>query len=243
MKNKETINLMIANLALIIIICGGLIFQYISVGIQSNQQFEQIADTFYTEDEGLPGFDELQAQNADMVAWIKIEGTRIDYPVMHTPNDSQYYIKRDFNKDYSASGTPFVDYRNTFAPRSDNIIIYGHHMNNGSMFSDLLKYENVSYFQERQLIDFYTEDGHQQYQIIAAFYSQILMVDEAGFRYYNFIDSANASDFDNYIANAKSRTPYDIDQSTNFGDELLTLSTCSYHTDEGRFVLVAKKLD
>lgn len=246
MRIKENANLMIANLAMIIVISAALIFQYINVGVQSNQHFEQIADTFYSvpaQEDGLPGFEQLVAQNSDMVAWIKIEDTKIDYPVMQTPTDPEYYIKRDFNKEYSASGSPFVDFRNSFDPRSDNIIIYGHHMNNGSMFSDMLKYEKASFWQEHQIIDFYTLEGHHSYQIIAAFYTQILKVGEPGFRYYNFINSADANDFDDYIYNVSDRTPYDTGGSASFGDELLTLSTCSYHTDEGRFVIVAKKLD
>ena len=96
-------------------------------------------------------------QNADCIGWIFIEGTNINYPVMHTPDNPQKYLRLSFDKKYSQSGVPFLDGRCSL--QGGNLIIYGHNMKNGTMFSDLKKYLDTDFRKAHKTIEFQTEDG------------------------------------------------------------------------------------
>lgn len=96
-------------------------------------------------------------QNADCIGWIFIEGTNINYPVMHTPSDPQKYLRLSFDKKYSQSGVPFLDGRCSL--QDSNLIIYGHNMKNGTMFSDLKKYLDTAFREAHKRIEFQTADG------------------------------------------------------------------------------------
>ena len=171
-----------------------------------------------------------------------IENTKIDYPVMQTPEEEEYYIHRDFYGEYSSAGTLFVDLESNVQKPSDNILIYGHNMKTGKMFHDLLKYENESFYKNHKYIQFDTIYGNGTYEVIAAFRTHILTEKEDGFRYYQFFNAEDKSAFNQYVSGCKALTGYTIDTDASYGDSLLTLSTCAYHTDNGRFVVVAKKL-
>jgi sortase B len=116
-------------------------------------------------------------------------------------------------------------------------------MRNGSMFSTLLKYKDESFYKAHSIIHFSTLYETADYEIIAAFRSRVAYVNENTFKYYNFIDTPNKDDFDGFIDNIKTLTPYDIDCTAGFGDRLLTLSTCDRSIDDGRYVVVAKKVE
>lgn len=181
----------------------------------------------------------LKEQNADFFGWISIEGTQIDYPVMYTPDDPQYYLKRAFDKSSSLSGVPFLDA--ACSAECGNYLIYGHNMKNGTMFAGLLSYAEQEFWQAHPTIRFDTLDGAGSYDILAAFYSEIYPEEEDGFRYYQYTDLRDAEDFDAYIRQVKQAALYDTGITAEYGDTLLTLSTCSYHTSNGRFVVVARQ--
>ena len=183
---------------------------------------------------------ELYERNRDMVGWIRIDGTRIDYPVMHTGDD--FYLSHSFDKKTSKSGVPYVDKRCTVYPFGTNTIIYGHNMRNGRMFADLLKYEDKEFFTEHPFIQFDTLHEQQKYEIIAVFKSKIYRNSDKVFKHYNFLSVDNPAVFDEYIANIKALALYDTGVTASYGDELLTLVTCSYHTENGQFVVVAKNI-
>ena len=185
----------------------------------------------------------LYNRNNSFVAWIKIEGTGIDYPVVQTPEDEEYYLRRDFDGNKSTAGTVFVDTSSDIEKPSDNILIYGHNMKAGTMFHDLLEYDDEDYYKEHKYIEFNTIYGDGTYEIIAAFRTNIKAADDDGFKYYQFFDAENEEEFNYFIDNVKALTPYEIPVTAEYGDKLITLSTCSYHTDEGRFVIVAKKIE
>lgn len=187
-------------------------------------------------------FKNIYTENSDFIGWLKIEGTNIDYPVMMTPSDEQYYLRRDFNGDYSIAGTLFVDTSSDLKRPSDNIIIYGHHMKTKTMFRELVDYEDESFYKSHKYITFDTIYGDNTYEVIAAFKTYIKSKDDTGFKYYDFFDAEDEKAFDSYVENIKSLTDYNIPVTAEYGDKLLTLSTCSYHTDNGRFVVVAKKI-
>ena len=178
-------------------------------------------------------------QNSDFVGWISIDGTNIDYPVMQTIDNPNYYLKRGFSKQYSSYGVPYVR-ENCDLELSDNCVIYGHHMNNGSMFADLCKYADEDFYREHKTIRFDTLAGFGEYEIVAAF--KTVAYSEQGFKYYHFTRADSAEDFDAYLSKCKELSFYDTGVSAEYGDKLITLSTCEYSRTNGRMVVVAKKV-
>ena len=183
---------------------------------------------------------EVFAQNDDLIGWISIPGTRIDYPVMQTKDDPDFYLKHAFDKSYSSYGVPYMQ-ENCDVGISDNLMLYGHHMNNGSMFSDLCKYESEDFYQDHKTIHFDTLDSFGEYEVIAAF--KTVAYSEQGFKYYHFVRAEQEEDFDEFIAKCKELALYDTGVTAEYGDQLITLSTCEYSRTNGRMVVVAKLLE
>lgn len=192
----------------------------------------------------LKKYQALYNKNNDFIGWLSIDNMDVDYPVMYTPEDPQHYLHTDFDGEYSYPGVPFVDYRcNPIDDRSDNVIIYGHNMKSGIMFRALLQYEDEDFYKEHRYIKFDTLYEEAQYEVIGAFRSQVYDDDDTdNYHYYDFINAADKAEFDEFISFVKDKTPYTISASAEYGDELLTLSTCASHVEQGRFVIVAKKV-
>lgn len=188
-------------------------------------------------------YEKLYRRNHDFIGWLTIDGTVIDYPVMQTPADEEYYIYRNFDGEYSNAGTLFIDTSSDVQKPSDSILIYGHNMKTGKMFHELLSYEDEDFYNEHKLIRFDTIYGDGTYEVIAAFRTKIFDKDYTGFKYYQFFDASNEEEFKSYVEGCKSMTPYKISTDAEYGDKLITLSTCAYHDTNGRFVVVAKKLN
>lgn len=180
----------------------------------------------------------LHHENEDLAGWITIEGTNIDYPVMWTPKEPEYYLKKSFSKEYSYSGTPFVGEGCSLKPRTQNVIIYGHNMLNKTMFSDLIRY---SFYGLHPVIQFDTLDQSDLYEIISVFPTSVEPNETGAFRFYEHIDFRHVEEFEEWRRNIRELSLYEIDSEFGFEDEFLTLSTCSYHTENGRFVVIAKK--
>ncbi|MFI3215047.1 MAG: class B sortase [Eubacteriales bacterium] len=193
------------------------------------------------EDVILSKFTQLYKENSDLAGWISIADTEINYPVMHTPEDAEYYLHKDFNGDYSIGGTIFASWDSTFTPRSDNIILYGHNMGNGSMFADLLKYSSETYWEEHKTIQFDTLTKEQTYEIVYAFVVDV-GVNNPHFEFYNYINASNEEEFDEFIENCKTYSYYDTENDPEYGDSLLTLVTCKGYDTTERMVVVAKSI-
>lgn len=203
----------------------------------------ELADDSAPEPEELTAFEkyaDVYAQNSDLVGWITVPGTRIDYPVMQTKDNPNFYLKHAFDQSYSSYGVPYMQ-ENCDIGISDNLVLYGHHMNNGSMFSDLCKYESEDFYREHKTIRFDTLDSFGEYEVIAAF--KTVAYSEEGFKYYHFVNVESAGAFDGYIAECKALALYDTGVSAEYGDQLITLSTCEYSRTNGRMVVVAKLLE
>ena len=208
------------------------------IGVQP-EQTEKLDEKIEWHGSDKNKYEKIYYLNTDFVGWITIEDTMIDYPVMQTPNDEQYYLRRDFYKEYNSAGTLFCKAEADIEKPSDNIVIYGHHMNSGTMFNDLDKYESKEFYETHKYIHFGTiYDDEAMYEVIAAFRTD---VNPGTYEYYNFIDGTE-EEFNTYIQNAVSKTPYTIETKAEYGDKLITLSTCAYHVTNGRFVVVAKKI-
>lgn len=186
--------------------------------------------------------EELKKENQDIVGWLEIEGTNISYPVLQGI-DNQYYMKHTYKKEYSNDGSIFLDKSYDWNIPSSNLLLYGHNNKNSTMFQDLLKYKEESFYKEHPNIRFTTIDEDCQYEIISAFLSKVYYQDEQNvFRYYYFINANNEVEYNQYIEESKKASLYDTGKSATYGEQLLTLSTCSYHTEDGRFAVVAKKI-
>lgn len=188
----------------------------------------------------LPGYAALYAENPDLFGWVQIDGTKLDYPVMHTPDDPEFYLQRAFDRSASGSGVPFLD--GSCTEGGGNYLIYGHNMRSGTMFATLLSYAQPDFYEAHPVIRFDTLFEEGTYEIMAAFYSNVYdSNDQNVFRYYQYTDLRNPDRFQEYVSQAAAAALYDTGVAAQYGDQLLTLTTCSYHTDNGRFVVVARR--
>lgn len=207
---------------------------------EANEPAEEIP---YNEEKTiLPEYAELFLQNMDMVGWIKVEDTNINYPVMHTPDNPDFYLKHGFDKGYTDYGCPYVQENCDVQLPSDNVIIYGHHMKNGSMFADLEKFKSEDFYKEHKTISFNTLTDKCEYEIVAVFKTFVYSDSPESFKYYRFVNSETSEQFDEYIAKCKELSLYDTGVSAQYGDKLITLSTCEYSHTNGRLVVVAKRV-
>lgn len=186
----------------------------------------------------LPAMEDLVEKNGDTFAWLYVENTEIDYPVMFTPSNPEYYLRRDFNKKYSIAGTPFLDSRTT--EDSKNYIIYGHNMKNGKMFSQLIKYSDETFLKQHSSIQFVTAQGEQKYEIMAAFYSE-LHIDKNAFPWFNYLKFEDENVFSKFVDYITKESLFPLTVNPVYGDSFLTLVTCSEHDSTGRFVVIARK--
>lgn len=193
-----------------------------------------------TEPQILPELAEMHEKNPDLAGWITIEGTVIDYPVMYTPEDGEKYLYRSLSGQFDINGLPILEDGCSLAPESDNLILYGHNMSSGAMFASLLNYASKDYWQANPTIQFSTLYENREYEIIAAFYDRVYYKYENQFKFYQFIDAEDEAHYDEAISYFKTKSLYDTGVSAQYGDKLLTLVTCAYHVDNGRFVVVAK---
>ena len=185
----------------------------------------------------------MNEQNEDIDCWLVIDDTVIDYPVAYTPDEPEKYDRLSVEGTYSYYGTLYIGKQCSFEPESENLIIYGHNLENGKMFSDLNLYKDVEYWEEHPLIKFYTLEGGRTYKIMAAFYDRIYYSYEDVFKFYKFVNAEDEEDFNNAMAAYAEKALYDTGVEAEYGDRLLTLITCSYHHTYGRFVVVAVEMD
>ena len=202
----------------------------------------------------LPEYQKLYEKNQDIVGWLKIEDTIIDYPVMQTKENEEYYLEYDFygNKNVNGSlildadsdagtGTAKKEYRDGTHPTT-NLIIHGHTMKSGQMFGNLQRYRDEVYGKKHHIIQFDSLYEHRTYELIAVFYSQVYYKNDQVFKYYNFFQADTKEEFQDWYRNIKKAALYDTQVTAEFGDEFITLSCCSYHVDDGRFVVVGKRI-
>ncbi len=193
-------------------------------------------------------WDELKKINNEIEAWIQIKDTQIDYPVLwHKGDDAsdQYYLNHNYKSEYDSYGCIFLDYRCTNGMDSKNIVLHGHHMNDGSMFGDLMEYGgtegNLDFYKEHPTVVFDTPQGDGVYKIISVYKTNTL---SAHGEFFNYMvgDFQNEKDFMNYVYNVRIRSLINCPVDVNEDDELLTLSTCSYEYTNFRTVVVARRV-
>ena len=183
-------------------------------------------------------YEGLREQNDDMVGWLRISKTRITYPVMQTISSPEYYLDKDFKKQYSASGSLFASAISDVDKPTDVVIIYGHRMKTGAMFGTLGDYLESDFLisHEKILLDTFT--GRNEYKVYSVFSQAVGTSNE--FEYYNYSDFTDKAGFDEFLAQVKR-----LAQASNpaneptYGDKILLLSTCEYTHANGRLIVVA----
>jgi sortase B len=257
---KEIASKILTQVAVVVLI--GCIFilgheLYLSLAAKNlNASLQELYNKFITSDsvgkEGklLPSAEALLEINPDTVGWVSIGGTNVDLPVVQRRDDdgNEYYLKRSFDGSSNKAGTLFLDVRNTltYAKRSDNLIIYGHNQKDKTMFGDLAQYKNnVEFYREHPIIKFSSNFVTDDYKIFAYFVTPVLAsqtADGVVFDYHNYTDLSDPEVYTEFIENINERneiiTPVDV----RYGDEFLTLSTCSNEFEPSRFVIFARKV-
>ena len=189
----------------------------------------------------LPEFLELYRLNPDIVGWISIDDTRIDYPVVQRPDDKDYYLYRDFYGKSSQWGCIYVrEECDVFRP-SDNVVIYGHRMLDGAMFYDLMFYERRSYWESHPIIRFDPLLGRYEYEIVCVM--KISASAGSDYSFHMFNDAADEAEFNEFWARCKEKALYDTGHELRYGDKLISLFTCEYSQANGRLVVVARRID
>ncbi len=189
----------------------------------------------------LPLYEDLYNQNKSLIGWLKIADTIIDYPVMQSPNN-EYYLDHNFYQKYDKNGSIFLDAECDIHPRSDNLILYGHHMKSGKMFGSLWKYEDKNYYLKHKHIEFDTIYETGIYEVMYVFRDRVYSKEDVNFKYYEFVNANSATEFDSYMNEMATMSYYDTGVVAEYGDKLLMLSTCDYEQSNGRFVVVARKI-
>lgn len=186
--------------------------------------------------------EELQKTNKDIIGWLEIDGTNINYPVLQT-TDNDFYLTHNYKKESSGAGSLFLDKDFDMVNGSSNYLIYGHRNGQGLMFETLLNYAKEDFYKNHTKIRFTTMQEDATYEILAVFYSRVYYKKEKDvFRYYYFVNANNEQEYNDFVKNAKAASIYDTGVSATYGEQLLTLSTCEYSQNNGRFVVVAKKV-
>ncbi len=185
-------------------------------------------------------YDKIKEQNSDLVGWIKIEGTKIDYPVLQSIDSPNFYLNHDFDKKSSIYGAPYVAEECDLTDDCRNILIYGHHMKNGSMFAALDGYLEREFCEAHPIIQFDTLKEYGNYEVAAVF--SMSAVDPAN-PLYDWITAGTEESFTNYVTYIKQHSVYDRGIDIQWGDHLISLITCEYTHQDGRLIVVAKKVE
>ncbi len=186
-------------------------------------------------------YKDVYAKNNDTIGWIQIPDTKLNYAVMQTKDDPDFYIDHDFNKNYSLWGQPYVDGRCDIS-ESDNLILNGHYMKDGSMFATLVRgymWKGKNYWSEHRYIYFDTfEGGFGTYEIFSVM--KISINDK--FDIYGFTDADNEAEYNEYVNNCISHSYYKTGITPKYGEQLITLITCEMSKEDLRVVVVARRV-
>lgn len=244
---KNILMILIIICALVFATSGYMLFDY----VLENKEVEKKYDTLRQEtatvetdlyEDMLPIYQDMYNKNSDFVAWLRVYNTKIDYPVMQTPNDEEYYIRRNFEKERSSAGCLFAAAHSNLDTPSDTITIYGHNMKIGSMFGKLREYEDPEYLIDHNYIRLDTLKQRFTYEICAVFKVSVAYDENMNipFAYHSLIDFPGEDAYNEYMAKVKRYQLYDTGVPTQYGDKYILLSTCEYSRKEGRLVIMAK---
>lgn len=251
-KSNNKLKKIVLLLLIVVFVCGiGYTIYYLYNSYKDKKDNTNILnnvivdDTPVTEEktEKMLQLEELQKENNEIIGWLEIEDTNINLPVCQT-TDNDFYLTHNYKKEKSKGGSLFLDKNFDLVNGSSNYLIYGHRNTQGLMFEDLLKYSKEDFYNNHKTIKFTTNKDDSVYEIMSVFYSRVYYKKEKDvFRYYNFVNANNEEEYKDFVNNCKKSSIYNTGVTANYGDQLLTLSTCEYSQEDGRFVVVAKKVN
>jgi len=188
--------------------------------------------------EVLPFILDLQEKNPDVVGWIELAGTEIDYPIVQA-EDNAFYLKKDWLGQDNSAGAIFMDFRNdpeALEERRTHTILYGHHRQDGSMFQNLMNYKDETYFRENPTFEVTDQYGTHTFEIFSVY---VTTID------FYFIETRfpKDEDFEGFLDSIIERRKFATDVEVTAEDHLLTLSTCTYEYDDARFVVHARRVE
>lgn len=248
-KSDVVYNIVMVVCLVTFLVSGGMLLKRYFDDRQAENEFAELQsmiDSNASAEEGAESnsakFASLRDQNSDFIGWISIEGTNLDFPVMYAPNNKDFYLRHDFSKEYSVYGVPYLDEKTTLGAndQSENLIVYGHNMKTGTIFGCLTGYKKADYYTEHPLIQFDTVYGDGTYEVFAAF--SIDVVQDTSFVYNQYVEMDEET-YNTYVDEVISRSDVDSGIRPEYGEQLLTLSTCEYSSDNGRYVVVARRVE
>lgn len=198
-------------------------------------------ETASSRESALSGYENLLKINPQILGWIAIPGTQLSFPLLQG-EDNDFYLHHDVYGQESRYGAIFVDYKADIYGGEPNIIIYGHHMRNGSMFGSLEEYDSKSYYEEHPSFFLFLPEEEREYEIIAVLRNDIYSREKEPFQYYDYERIETKEMFDEYCQSIKSYSLYDTGLAAAYGDELATLCTCSYNGKDERLLIVGRRL-
>ncbi|MCD7709030.1 MAG: class B sortase [Clostridiales bacterium] len=185
----------------------------------------------------------LYSMYPDVVGWVKIDGTEIDYPVMQDLSGNEYYLNHNFEGNEDSKGTPFIDADASISPLDQNLVIYGHNVSGGSQFGGLSQYLDEDFLASHRTIEFDTIYETGKYEVVAVVKTKVKQGDEDGFRYYWFRGYDSLVEFKEFTDFVEESSVLTTDARLLYGDTTIMLSTCEYTTDNGRLVIVARRVE
>lgn len=188
----------------------------------------------------LPEFKALYEENPDIAGWMQIEGTKLSYPVMYKPDSQDFYLRKNFYGEKATHGCLYIQETCQVFPTSDNVVIFGHNMKDGSMFACLKDYLEQSFWQAHPVIQFNTLEEKNEYEIFSVF-TTTASVGE-GFKFHTYIDLTSLDTFREFVDTCKEMSVYDTGVNPQFGDQFISLATCEYSQANGRLVVIARKI-
>lgn len=251
-KSNNKLKKIVLLLLIVVFVCGiGYTIYYLYNSYKDKKDNTNILDNVIVDDtpvteektEKMLQLEELQKENNEIIGWLEIEDTNINLPVCQT-TDNDFYLTHNYKKENSKGGSLFLDKNFDLINGSSNYLIYGHRNTQRLMFEDLLKYSKEDFYNNHKTIKFTTNKDDSVYEIMSVFYSRVYYKKEKDvFRYYNFVNANNEEEYNDFVNNCKKSSIYNTGVTANYGDQLLTLSTCEYSQEDGRFVVVAKKVN
>lgn len=240
-KKKKVLIINIIQILLIVVLVYSAI--HIAIWYKNNESNKEIIketlktvkinDDTKTKQKYEVDFKELKNKNSDTIAWLKVENTNIEFPIVKA-NDNSYYLSHNFNKEYNKAGWIFADYKNKFDTTDKNIVIYGHNMRDNSMFGSLKDVIKKEWYnnESNKYITLITEEEYHIYEVFSVY--KIEKED-----YYIKTNFKN-NEFEEFINTIKERSKKDFNVKVTKDDNILTLSTCA-NNNKYRVVLHAKK--
>ena len=246
---KKTFNIVLICICVCVLCFSGYkLVSYFAENSRAENAYEEIrppelADSVSisntTFEDVLPYYQKLHEQNSHFIGWLSIPGTNVNYPVMQTPQEPNYYLYRDFHQKDAPSGSLFASELSNVTKPSDVVIINGHRMKTGAMFGNFGRLLERDYLTDHSDVVFDTMVGRNEYKIWCVFTESVDTGSAYEFKYYNYSEFRDEADFKSFVAQARANMNIEnLDITPEYGDKILLLSTCEYSHDNGRLVVV-----